>query len=244
MMIFRLPLMQDKNSKVNLFFPRSHCVACKKTISAANLMPVIGFLFQKGKCNFCKAQISPMYPLNELVHLLVGIFLYFIFGLSIQLFFAYFVFFNFFILFVLDLKYFLLPFLLNLGMVLIGFIAIGVCEIFTVSTLGFDQFYISLLGLLSGFSVLWLINAFYKLIKGIDGIGGGDFILLSSIGSMVGILALPFVILLGSLSALLIYLFNEKSAGKEIPLGSGFILGFLLYCFMNYFELLQSYMVY
>ena len=125
-------------------------------------------------------------------------------------------------------------------MVLIGFIAIGVCEIFTVSTLGFDQFYISLLGLLTGFSVLWLINAFYKLIKGVDGIGGGDFILLSSIGSMVGIFALPFVILLGSLSALLIYLFNGKSSGKEIPLGSGFILGFLLYCFINYFELLQS----
>jgi leader peptidase (prepilin peptidase)/N-methyltransferase len=98
--------------------------------------------------------------------------------------------------------------------------------------------------LLIGFGILWIINTSYRLIKGVDGIGGGDFILLSSIGSMVGIFALPFVVLLGSLSALLIYLLKEKNSSKEIPLGSGFILGFLLYCFMNYFELLQSYMVY
>ena len=236
--------MQDNDSKVNLFFPRSHCVACNKTISKVNLIPVIGFLLQKGKCNFCKESISPMYPLNELVHLLVGVFLYFVFGLNIQLFFAYFVFFNFFILFILDLKYFLLPFWLNLGMVLMSFVAIGVCEIFIISTLGFNQLYISLVGLVIGFGVLWLINAIYKLIKGVDGIGGGDFILLSSIGSMAGIWALPFVILLGSFSALLIHLIKGKNMSKEIPLGSGFILGFLLYCFMNYFELLQNYMVY
>ena len=236
--------MQDNNSKVNLFFPRSHCVACNKTISKVNLIPVIGFLLQKGKCNFCKESISPMYPFNELVHLLVGVFLYFVFGLNIQLFFAYFVFFNFFILFILDLKYFLLPFWLNLGMVLMSFVAIGVCEIFIISTLGFNQLYISLVGLVIGFGVLWLINAIYKLIKGVDGIGGGDFILLSSIGSMAGIWALPFVILLGSFSALLIHLIKGKNMSKEIPLGSGFILGFLLYCFMNYFELLQNYMVY
>ena len=79
MMIYRLPLMQDGDSKINLFFPRSHCVSCNKTISAANLIPVIGFLFQKGKCGFCKTPISPMYPLNELVHLLVGVLLFFIF---------------------------------------------------------------------------------------------------------------------------------------------------------------------
>ena len=244
MMIYRLPLMQDGDSKINLFFPRSHCVSCNKTISTVSLIPVIGFLFQKGKCYFCKTPISPMYPLNELVHLLVGVLLFFIFGLNIQLLFAYFVFFNFFILFILDLKYFLLPFWLNLGIVLIGFVAIGVYEVFTISTLGFNQFYISLAGLLIGFGILWIINTSYRLIKGVDGIGGGDFILLSSIGSMVGIFALPFVVLLGSLSALLIYLLKEKNSSKEIPLGSGFILGFLLYCFMNYFELLQSYMVY
>ena len=95
MMIYRLPLMQDDDSKINLFFPRSHCVSCNKAISTVSLIPVIGFLFQKGKCCFCKTPISPMYPLNELVHLLVGVLLFFIFGLNIQLLFAYFVFFNF-----------------------------------------------------------------------------------------------------------------------------------------------------
>ena len=203
--------MQDGNKNINLFFPRSHCVLCSKAIRPKNLIPIFSFLLQKGKCDACKEPISLMYPLNELLHLLVGLLLYFILGLNAQLFIAYIVFFSFFILFILDYKYFLLPFWLNLGMVLVGFIAIGIYETFTIPSLGFNQLYISLSGLFVGFFALWLINKLYKVIRGIDGIGGGDFILLSSIGSLVGIFALPFVLLLGSLSALMIYFLKGKS---------------------------------
>ena len=244
MMIYRLPLMQDGNKKINLFFPRSHCILCSKAIRPKNLIPIFSFLLQKGKCDACKEPISLMYPLNELLHLLVGLLLYFIFGLNAKLFFAYFVFFSFFILFILDYKYFLLPFWLNLGMVLVGFVSIGIYEIFTIPTFGFNQLNISFAGLFVGFFALWLINTLFRVIKGIDGIGGGDFILLSSIGSVVGIFALPFVLLLGSISALMIYFSKGRGIGNEIPLGSGFVIGFLLYCFFQYFELLQNYMVY
>ena len=244
MMIYRLPLMQDGNKKINLFFPRSHCIICSKAIRPKNLIPIFSFLLQKGKCDACKEPISLMYPLNELLHLLVGLLLYFLFGLNAQLFFAYFVFFSFFILFILDYKYFLLPFWLNLGMVLVGFVSIGIYETFTIPTFGFNQLNISFAGLFVGFFTLWLINTLFRAIKGIDGIGGGDFILLSSIGSLVGIFALPFVLLLGSISALMIYFSKGGGIGNEIPLGSGFVIGFLLYCFFQYFELLQNYMVY
>ena len=236
--------MQDGNKNINLFFPRSHCILCSKAIGPKNLIPIFSFLLQKGKCDACKEPISLMYPLNELLHLLVGLLLYFLFGLNAQLFFAYFVFFSFFILFILDYKYFLLPFWLNLGMVLVGFVSIGVYETFTIPTFGFNQLNISFAGLFVGFFTLWLINTLFKAIKGIDGIGGGDFILLSSIGSLVGIFALPFVLLLGSISALMIYFSKGRGIGNEIPLGSGFVIGFLLYCFFQYFELLQNYMVY
>ena len=244
MMIYRLPLMQDGNKNINLFFPRSHCILCSKAIRPKNLIPIFSFLLQKGKCDACKEPISLMYPLNELLHLLVGLLLYFLFGLNAQLFFAYFVFFSFFILFILDYKYFLLPFWLNLGMILVGFVSIGVYETFTIPTFGFNQLNISFAGLFVGFFTLWLINTLFRVIKGIDGIGGGDFILLSSIGSLVGIFALPFVLLLGSISALMIYFSKGRGIGNEIPLGSGFVIGFLLYCFFQYFELLQNYMVY
>ena len=95
------------NKNINLFFPRSHCVQCSEAIRPKNLIPIFSFLLQKGECDACKEPISLMYPLNELLHLLVGLLLYFILGLNAQLFIAYLVFFSFFILFILDYKYFL-----------------------------------------------------------------------------------------------------------------------------------------
>jgi leader peptidase (prepilin peptidase)/N-methyltransferase len=87
------------------------------------------------------------------------------------------------------------------------------------------------------------VNFLYKLIKGYDGIGGGDFILLASLGSITGPFALPFIILFGSLASIFIYFLKIKSLSNQIPLGSGLVLGFLVFILLNYFELLNIYSV-
>ncbi|WP_291953259.1 prepilin peptidase, partial [Campylobacter sp.] len=45
--------------------PRSHCLKCNKTLKIFHLIPLISFVFLKGKCFFCKEKISFIYPLNE-----------------------------------------------------------------------------------------------------------------------------------------------------------------------------------
>jgi len=77
----------------------------------------------------------------------------------------------------------------------------------------------------------------YKLIKKEDGIGGGDFILLGGIGTIVGPLSIASIILLGSLSTLIIMISNPRKYAKELPLGAGLIFGLFVYIIFEYFEL-------
>ena len=60
------PADQDSGQRFNLISPRSQCPACKHTISSLENIPVVSYLFQKGKCRHCGASISIQYPLIEL----------------------------------------------------------------------------------------------------------------------------------------------------------------------------------
>lgn len=55
------------------FFGRSECPDCKHTLTAKNLVPVVSYLIQWGKCEYCKKKISRIYPVLEL--LCAGVFL-------------------------------------------------------------------------------------------------------------------------------------------------------------------------
>ncbi|HEY4510787.1 MAG TPA: prepilin peptidase, partial [Candidatus Paceibacterota bacterium] len=44
---------------------RSSCVSCGETLSPRDLVPLLSFLFLRGRCRSCKSRISPQYPLVE-----------------------------------------------------------------------------------------------------------------------------------------------------------------------------------
>ncbi|WP_133051576.1 prepilin peptidase, partial [Geobacillus zalihae] len=46
--------------------PRSHCPACGRTLSAGELIPVVSYVVQRGRCKGCGGRISPLYPAMEL----------------------------------------------------------------------------------------------------------------------------------------------------------------------------------
>jgi prepilin signal peptidase PulO-like enzyme (type II secretory pathway) len=75
------------------------------------------------------------------------------------------------------------------------------------------------------------------LLKKQDGIGGGDFLLLGGIGSLIGPISLAPVIFIGSLATLFVGLIGKNDLKKELPLGSGFIIGLLIYLLIKFFEL-------
>ena len=235
----------EKNKEINLFFPRSHCPHCKKQISLINLIPLIGFIKQRGKCKNCEESISLMYPFNELLHLLVGILVIYFFEISLISLIIYTIFFVLYVLFILDLKFFYLPIGLN---IFLGILGISTNSMFDLSISNMDIFNLgsaslSILGYSAGFLSLWAVNFIYRLVTKKDGIGGGDFILFAGLGSIAGPLALAPILLLGSISALLIVITDLKKYSKEVPLGSGLILGFIFYVLLKYFELLGNLIV-
>ena len=94
-----------------------------------------------------------------------------------------------------------------------------------------------------GYLSLWIVNFFFKIMHKKDGIGGGDFILFGGIGTIVGPLALAPILFIGSLSAILIILTQPKKFKREIPLGSGLILGLFIFISLIYFELFENILV-
>ena len=230
--IFRLA----PNSPFPLYKIRSSCPSCSKKIDIINLIPLVGFLIQKGKCKFCNSNISKFYLFTEIFFLLIGILLVYNYGISLSTIIYTIIIFCFYILFVLDYKYLYLPLYINLLIVLIGVTFNAKFQLFLDETfliLGFTPISFTLYGFFFGYSSLWFINFIYKFIKKKDGIGGGDFILFGGIGSIHGPIALPLILLIGSFLGCLYFIFSKKSSNSMLPFGSFLILSSFIYFVSN-----------
>ncbi len=239
LVIYRLS--PHSSEKINLFFPRSFCPNCNKSIQLIFLIPLIGYLLQKGICKSCKSKISIFYPVTELIFFLMGIYLIFLYGISEYSLFLFLIFAFFYILFFLDLKFYFLPISINILLILSGFVSnyffyIFIDEqlyLFNISALSF-----SLYGFIIGYMFLWVVNFIFKSIYSKDGIGGGDFILFGAIGSIFGPVSLPLILFLGSLLGCMSYIFYKDKFKEGLPLGSFLILGSLFYFIFKNSELL------
>lgn len=220
--VLRFPKMIDPKSEVSIFSPRSRCESCEETLKVRMLIPLMSFLLQRGKCSFCKEPINAFYFLNELFHLLLmalilwsDIFLSWAETAAIFLLLS-----CFYVQFLIDLKHLSLSIYMSVKILILGFI------------LNFTDFFIdiqsAMIGAIMGYSSLYLINKIYFLIRKKDGIGGGDFILLASIGAIYGYQMLSFVVLLGSLLSLLIFLIRKSDYIEKVPFGSGLSLSALI----------------
>ena len=230
--IFRLA----PNSPFPLYKIRSSCPSCSKKIDIINLIPLVGFLIQKGKCKFCSSNISKFYLFTEIFFLLIGILLVYNYGISLSTIIYTIIIFCFYILFVLDYKYLYLPLYINLLIVLIGVTFNARFQLFLDETFvifGITPISFSLYGFFFGYSSLWFINFIYKFIKKKDGIGGGDFILFGGIGSIHGPIALPLILLIGSFLGCLYFIFSKKSSNSMLPFGSFLILSSFIYFVSN-----------
>ena len=230
--IYRL----SPNSPFPLSKIRSSCPSCSKKIDAINLIPLLGFMIQSGKCKFCNSNISKFYLFTEIFFLLIGFLLITNYGIGLSTIVYTVIIFCFFILFFLDYKYLYLPVYINLLIVFLGVTFNAKYQLFIDETfliLGIKPIFFTLYGLFFGYSSLWLINLMFKIIKKKDGIGGGDFILFGGIGSIHGPIALPIILLIGSFLGCLYFIFSKKTIDSELPFGSFLILGSSVYFVLN-----------
>jgi len=169
--IYRLPRQQSIN------WPGSRCTTCDRALSWYENVPVASWLVLRGRCRTCGERISVMYPLVELVTAALFVAGYVIYGwtplLAVRLAFAC----AMVVLFVIDLQHHLLPNVITVPGIVVGF---------ALSLLFPPGWRASLIGLIAGGGVLFAIaEAWYRL-RGIEGLGMGDVKMLAMIGAFLG----------------------------------------------------------
>lgn len=233
--IHRLPLMMEKdwkeqccelleiessehtsdNEKFNLISPRSRCPFCNHQIKAIENIPIISYLFLKGKCSQCKNKISIRYPLIEFVSALAVTVVAFFFGVSIQTFFALFLIWGLISLTMIDFDHQLLPDDITLPLLWLG-IAINLFGVFT-------DINSSVLGAIFGYGILWFVYITFKIVTGKEGMGHGDFKLLAALGAWFGWQSLPLIIILssvvGAAIGISLMIFKSHNRNTQIPFG-------------------------
>ena len=209
--IHRLPRMMEREWKAQcaelagqelpaqepytLVRPRSACPACGHYIRAWENSPLVSWLALRGRCSACRARIGAQYPLVELLAGLGAAYAAWRFGPTLAaLAAALFVWFTIALAFI-DQQTGYLPDGLTLPLVWIGLLA----------NLGgaFVPLADAVIGAAAAYLFLWSVNAAFRLARGIDGMGYGDFKLYAAVGAFLGWKFLPLVILLSSLVGLL-----------------------------------------
>lgn len=176
----RLPL------KEQFWAGRSRCPQCRATLFWYDNLPLLSYLLLRGRCRFCSAPIPWRYPLLELASGLLALALWLQFPWSPRLI-AYGPFgAALLVLSAIDLEHRLLPDAITYPGILLGLLLALV-----LPHLSFPE---SLLGVLLGGGVFYLVGMIYEWFTGSTGMGGGDVKLLAMIGAFLGAYALPFII--------------------------------------------------
>jgi leader peptidase (prepilin peptidase)/N-methyltransferase len=219
--IWRLPRGES------FVWSRSHCPTCTKGIAWFDNVPILSFLILGGRCRICKSRISWRYPLVELLMAIAFAGLFQRYGMSWTLL-EYLVFsFGLITVSFIDFDHMILPDVFTLSGIVIGLIG---------AALNPERVFLSSLwGVLLGGGFLWAVAYAYYLIRGEEGMGGGDIKLLAWIGAVLGWTAVPFVILsssvVGSLVGLTIAIKTKGGLKATIPFGPYLALGALIFMF-------------
>lgn len=221
--IYRIPL------KRSIVHPPSSCPKCGRKIKFYDNIPILSYIILMGKCRHCREPIPFRYPVVEALTALFSLALFIRYGLSYQ--YVAFLLFTVGLLTIsfIDLQHKIIPDVLSLPGIALGWTSSFV----SVHISWLD----SLIGLLIGGGLLWLIAVAYEWITGKEGMGGGDIKLLAMIGAWMGWRALPFVVLISSLSGSVIggaaLVLSGKGYRVKIPFGPFLSLGALVYLFFG-----------
>ncbi|HAT1550042.1 TPA: prepilin peptidase [Aeromonas hydrophila] len=205
----------QQEERYNLMVPRSACPHCGHAITAIENIPLLSWLWLKGRCRECQAPISARYPLVELLTALLSLVVAATYPPGWGLLAALLLTWVLVALTFIDLDKMLLPDQLTLPLLWGGLL-------FNL-TGGFAPLADAVIGAMAGYLVLWSLYWAFKLLTGKEGMGYGDFKLLAALGAWLGWQALPIVLLLSSLVGAFIgialILLRNHHQNKPIPFG-------------------------
>ncbi|MCF8049835.1 MAG: prepilin peptidase [Desulfobacterales bacterium] len=221
--IYRLPAGRS------IVRPASACPACETPIRAYDNIPLLSYLWLRGKCRRCGARISVRYPLIELLAGLTALAAYFKFGLSFQAGASFLFAATLEVIAFIDIDHRIIPDRITLAGIPLFFLA----ALFIPSVGLFN----AALGILAGGGSLLLIAWGYSALTGKEGMGGGDIKLLAMIGAFVGWQGVLFTVFVssavGTAVGLAMMLRAKKGMKMALPFGPFLAVGAITYLFFG-----------
>ncbi|QJD31358.1 prepilin peptidase [Methylococcus geothermalis] len=199
----------------NLWRPGSQCPHCGAPVRFWQNVPVVSFLWLRGRCAACGAAISRRYPLVELLTGVLFAMVAWHFGASWQTLAALSLTAGLIALAFIDLDHLVLPDDITLPLLWLGLLLNAQSLFCSLET--------ALYGTVAGYLVLWTLHHGFLLLTGREGMGFGDFKLLAMLGAWLGWPMLPMIILFSSISGAVIGSIALAAGGKDgrtpIPFG-------------------------
>ena len=230
--IHRLPLMLEREWKedsaellgieiaetppLTLSTPRSRCPSCGHAIAWYENIPLASWLWLRGRCSVCRARISARYPVIELATAVLFALVGWHFGAQPSAPLVCGLVATLVALTFIDLDTQLLPDILTLPLMWAGIIAAARGWIpVTLQA--------SVAGAVVGYLSLWLVSHAFRILRGKEGMGAGDFKLLAALGAWMGWQMIPLIVLLSSAVGALvgIALIVFRSHGRDVPIPFG-----------------------
>ena len=211
----------QQKPKYNLVVPRSACPKCGAMITAAQNIPVVSYLWLKGKCANCGARISVRYPLIEIGTAILSALVAWKFGFVWYTAAALLLTWMLIALTGIDIDHQLLPDNMTLPLVWLGLLLSLAGQI---ASLGLPvDTRSSVIGAAAGYLSLWSVYHAFRLLTGKEGMGYGDFKLFAALGAWLGWqMLLPIILLAAFTGAVLgILMIALRGRDRNIPIPFG-----------------------
>ena len=207
--------IQVNESPITLSTPSSSCPKCQHKIRFYENIPVISWMFLKGKCSQCKTKISLRYPMVELATAMLSVVIAANYGVTFTTLMLLVLTWGLICLTLIDVDHMLLPDQITLPLLWLGLLVNINGAIVPLH----DAVVGAVAGYMSLFSIFWL----FKLITGKDGMGHGDFKLVALFGAWIGWQLLPLLILMasavGAVIGISLMVFKNHQREQAIPFG-------------------------
>ncbi|MBI3569877.1 MAG: prepilin peptidase [Gammaproteobacteria bacterium] len=199
----------------NLVYPGSRCQHCQHAIRALENIPILSFLWLRGKCAACGKAISWRYPAVELLTGILSLAVAWRLGISPPALAALFLTWALIALAFIDNDRQILPDDITLPLLWAGLLL----NVFGV----FVPLSSAVIGAVAGYGSLWLVYQIFRLATGKEGMGFGDFKLFAALGAWLGWQQLPLIILLssflGAVVGIVFIAFFGRDRRLPIPFG-------------------------
>jgi leader peptidase (prepilin peptidase)/N-methyltransferase len=215
------PVPASPAERFDLVVPRSRCPSCGHAIRAWENVPVLSYLWLRGRCSACGTRIPLRYPIVETLTAVMSLLVAWRFGPTGQAAAALVLTWALVALAFIDLDEQILPDVITVPMLWLG-LGLNLGGLFTTLEA-------SVLGAITGYGFLWTVYHAFRLLTGKEGMGYGDFKLLGMLGAWLGWQSLPAIVLLGSLGGALVgvslILLRGHDRNVPIPFGPYLALG-------------------